>query len=121
MEQLKLTDTIEFKANNGTTFTIRAQATRGDQYEMHASMSEGAEFVDGRIINTTPGKLYPWLIKRFVVGWSGGKENNGQAILDALFSQPAEADEDLILVLGAHILVSVKGLSNQSAESKKKG
>lgn len=89
---------------NGVTFHIRGAATRGDQYEMHAAMAEGTEIRDGRVIKTSASRLYPWLIARFVTGWSETQETNGAKILEAIMAQPATPGEDLILVLGAFIL-----------------
>lgn len=84
-----------------TVFHIRSKATRRDQYEMHSTMADSVEIQDGKTITASASKLYPWLIERFVTGWEGPKEPWS---LEALYSQPAEPGEDLILVLGSYIL-----------------
>jgi len=91
---------LEFKWRD-VTFHIRGRATRRDQYEMHATMADGVEIQDGRVIKAKASALYPWLIDRFVTGWTGPAEKWS---LEALYSQPADPGEDLILVLGSYIL-----------------
>ncbi len=99
-----------------TTFHIRSRATRRDQYDMHAAMADGTEIQDGKIIKTHAGVLYPWLIERFVTGWTGPAEKWS---MEALYNQPAEPGEDLILGLGAFILNhSGLVLSQEKAELK---
>ncbi len=83
------------------TFHIRSKATRRDQYEMHATMADAVDLKDGRTIVAKASLLHPWLIERFVTGWEGPKEPWS---LDALYNQPADPGEDLILVLGSYIL-----------------
>lgn len=82
------------------TFTIRGMATRGDQYEMHAIMGEGVQIKDGKVIKVSSLKLYPWLIERFVTGWS----EKTPFSMQALMGQPADPGEDLIIILGSFIL-----------------
>lgn len=85
----------------GVTFTIRGTATRGDQYEMHAAMADATKVLDGRVIETKAAKLYPWLVERFVTGWSLEEPFSMKALLE----QPADPGEDLIIALGSHILL----------------
>lgn len=85
----------------GITFHIRRQATRRDQYEMHAIMAGDVGIKDGKTIMVKGEKLHPWLIERFVTGWTGPAE---EWSLEALYNQPADPGEDLILTLGSFIL-----------------
>lgn len=113
---------IEYKSRIGITFKIRAEATRRDQSQMNITMSDGVGIEDGKVIRANPLRIYPWIIERFVTGWSGGQQNNGRDILNAIYDQPADPVEDLILVLGSFILNHVKGLTVTIAdEHKKKG
>jgi hypothetical protein len=119
MEQQKLTNEIEY--TSGTrVFRIRAQATRGDKYQMGASMTEGAEIgTDGKSIKANPGLLYPWLIQRFVISCNE-ISGNGQDILKRLMEEPADPNEDLILILGAFIFNHVTGLAAKPSDEGKK-
>lgn len=116
------TDHIEFKTANGFKFKIRATANRKDQSELNIAMGEDVRIEDGKTIRPNLLKLCPWLIKRFVIGWSEGTQGNGTDILNALYDQPADPKEDVIIVLGTHIFLSVKGLTvTKEDEHKKKG
>jgi len=109
-------DHIEY-SHSGMIFKIRSKATRGDQYEMNSSMAESSEISDGRIIKTNSTKLFPWLIRKFVISCDK-IQGNGDAILKGLLDQPATPGEDLILVLGSYILNHV-GLLPDTEEKKK--
>jgi hypothetical protein len=118
----KSSEHIEYKAAHGVTFKIRGSATRRDQSQMNLAISDGVGIEEGKIIRGNPLRVYPWLIERFVIGWSGGPQSNGREILNALYEEPADPKEDLVMVLGAYILNHVKGLSvGPDDESKKKG
>jgi hypothetical protein len=104
-------ETLEYETKAGRKLKFRSVATRGDKYEMNAAMSEGMEIKDGKVIKTNSGHLYPWLIQRFA----------GKELFDALMSEPADPEEDLIMVFGAYILNHVKGLvPHKDDEHKKK-
>ena len=119
MEQQKLTEELQYKSGT-RVFIIRAQATRGDKYQMGAAMADGMEFSDnGKTIKADPGKLYPWLIQRFVVSCNE-ISGYGPDILARLMDEPADPKEDLILVLGAFIFNHVKGLNPQPTDEGKK-
>lgn len=98
------------------TFHIRGRATRRDQYDMHVAMADGVEIQDGKVIKTHTGVLYPWLIERFVTGWTGPAEKWSMA---ALYEQPAEPGEDLILGLGAFIFNHVGLVLSQEQVAQK--
>lgn len=99
-------------SKDGVTFTFRAAATRGDQSDMHMAMAEGMTVLDGKVIPASPLNLYPWIIKRFVTGWSLEEPWS----YDALCSQPADPTEDLIMVLGAYVFNHVRGLTVTAKE-----
>lgn len=114
-----LTDSFEYVSKDGRHFSIRGIATRGDKYKMNTAMAEGTVSANGKEITTSPGKLYPWLIEHFVVSC---KEISGYGkdILDHLMEEPSDPEEDLIMVLGAHILTHVKGLITLKEDGSKK-
>lgn len=119
MEQQKLTDTVEFKSQGGMTFTIIGKATRRDKYEMNSAMAEGTVSKDGKTIETKPGRLYPWLIQRFVVSCDQ-IPGNGTEVLKILYDQDSDPEEDIIMALGSHILLNVKGLVSTKDDELKK-
>ena len=115
-------ETIEYKAKSGAVFTIRAVATRRDQSDMNIAMAEGSVDIEGGKIMTSPLKMMPWLVERFVVKCSECTGLTGQEILKHVYDQPADPQEDLIMVLGAYIFNHVKGLQHKKEdEGKKKG
>lgn len=111
-------DVIDYKSKDGIIFQIRGEATRGDQMQMKVASGESSKLAeDGKSVHVNAMALYPWLVKRFVTGWSQ-KEAWSYEALEAM---PADPTEDLIFVLGSFILNHVKGLTQTAeAESKKK-
>ena len=120
MEQQKLTNESEFTTPSGVTFKFRNRATRGDKYEMNSEMAEGKVSEDGKVIKAPPGRLYPYLIKRYVTGWNRGTETSGKVIFDILYAEDADPKEDLIMVIGAHLLMNIKGLVAAQGDDVKK-
>lgn len=111
--------TTECKTKDGTTFTFRKEATKRDKSDMNVFIGEYTKIgTDGKV-RVNSNALFPWLFERFVVGWSGGPQTSGKAVLEALYEQPADAEEDQIMVVGAHIFNEVSGLTPMD-ESKKK-
>lgn len=121
MELKRHSQELEYKWKD-VTFRIRERATRGDQYDMNAAMLEGTEVKDGRVIRTNAARLFPWLIERFVMGWSGVHEGGKPAewSLANLRALPAEPGEDLIMVLGSYILNHTGIVPEQEHEDRKK-
>lgn len=111
--------TLEYKSKDGTTFTFRAEATKRDKSDLNVFTGEHTRVIDGKEIRVNISALFPWMFERFVVGWSGGAQVNGAAILNALYDQPADPEEDPIMVVGAYIYNHVTGLQ-KTDESKKK-
>lgn len=107
-------ETAQF-THEGITFTFRSRATRGDQYEMHAAMADGAEIRDGKTVKAKPSVLYPWIIGKFVTAWSVDEDFSLQKLMD----QPATPGEDLILVLGSYIFNHV-GIAPVAREAELK-
>lgn len=114
-------ESIEYKSKDGITFTIRAHATRRDQSQMNIAMGAQTSVEDGKTIKTNFLALFPWLFETFVVSWSCGPEKTGRDILKAVYEQPADPTEDLIMVIGGYIFNHVKGLTvTKDDEHKKK-
>lgn len=122
---MKLTrnkDTLTYTWKD-VTFKIRARATRGDQYDMHATAAGGMEIEDGRLITTKPGVLFPWVIGRFVEDWTGVVDEEGNPVkwsLENLMALPSEPEEDLILILGSYIFNRVGLVPSKEQEELKK-
>ena len=112
-------ETIETEVG-GYKFTARARAKRRDQNDLNVAMAKSAGIEDGKLIRTSPLEIYPWLVSRFVVGWSGGSQTHGKDILNVLYDQDATPGEDLILVLGAWIFNHVEGLMAKPGDELKK-
>lgn len=122
MELRRCTQELEFKWKD-VTFKIKAKATRGDQYEMHASMAGDVSVEDGKIIKAKPSHLFPWLIEHFVTGWHGVVDEHGKPVpwaLKNLYDLPAEPGEDLILILGSYILNHTGVAPAREADERKK-
>jgi hypothetical protein len=114
--------TIEYKSKDGIEFKIRGHATRRDQSQMNIAMGGQTTIEDGKVIRTNVLALFPWLFETFVVGWSGGVEKTGRDILNAIYAQPADPTEDLVMVVGSYIFNHVQGLTLKAEdEAKKKG
>ena len=87
---------------------------------MNIAMGEHASLEDGKYIRTNFLALMPWLFETFIIGWSGGEQKTGRDLLNAIYDQPADPQEDIIMVVGSYIFNHVKGLGAKAEDEDKK-
>lgn len=115
MEIQKAGESVVFKWKD-ITFHIRPKALAGDKHEL-VTLGELDEKGQSRI---PQNRLYRKLIERFVTSWEGVTEG-GKAVpfsLQNLERLPVDREEDVLLVLGGHIMAVC---FPREDESKKKG